>query len=199
MVVHYLFTVHSMGWMMPADKQIIKETEMNYSEITNFHGHSCPGLAIGYRMAIAAMKKLGVNRSDDEELIAVVENDACGVDALQCVTGCTFGKGNLVFKDYGKPVYTLFSRLKKSGVRVCFHGNAIPEELRENRPDFAKRVLEEQEEAIISVSKINYVELQSAKIKKSVLCSVCGESVMETRLRKSDKGAVCIPCSEAIL
>lgn len=172
---------------------------MNYAEIISFHGHSCPGLAIGYRMAIAAMKELGVNRSDDEELIAVVENDACGVDALQCVTGCTFGKGNLVFKDYGKPVYTLFSRVKKSGVRVCFHGNGIPEELRENRPDFAKRVLEEQEEAIISVSKINYVELQSAKIKKSVVCSVCGESVMETRLRKSDKGAVCIPCSETIL
>nr|WP_279383444.1 FmdE family protein [Methanobacterium formicicum] len=24
------------------------------------------------------------------------------MDAIQVITGCTFGKGNLIFKDYGK-------------------------------------------------------------------------------------------------
>jgi len=71
---------------------------MTYEEIIQFHGHECPGLAIGYRMAIAAMENLESFRADDEELVAIVENDACGVDALQCVTGCTFGKGNLLFR-----------------------------------------------------------------------------------------------------
>ena len=74
---------------------------MTYPEIISFHGHECPGLAIGYRMATAAMEKLSVLRAEDEEIVAIVENDACGVDALQCVTGCTFGKGNLIFHDYG--------------------------------------------------------------------------------------------------
>ena len=71
---------------------------MTYEEIIQFHGHECPGLAIGYRMAIAAMENLESFRAEDEELVAIVENDACGVDALQCVTGCTFGKGNLLFR-----------------------------------------------------------------------------------------------------
>ena len=80
---------------------------MTYEEIIQFHGHDCPGLAMGYRMATAAMKNLESFRADDEELVAIVENDACGVDALQCITGCTFGKGNLLFRDYGKHVYTI--------------------------------------------------------------------------------------------
>jgi len=37
---------------------------------------------------------LGENRAEDEEIVAVVETDACGADAIQVRTGCTFGKGN---------------------------------------------------------------------------------------------------------
>lgn len=86
---------------------------MNYPDIVSFHGHECPCLAIGYRMVCAAMKALNAERSSDEELVAIVENDACGVDALQCVSGCTFGKGNLLFRDYGKQGDTLYSRSKE--------------------------------------------------------------------------------------
>jgi len=60
---------------------------MTYEEIIQFHGHECPGIAMGYRMATAAMDKLDSIRAEDEEIVAIVENDACGVDALQCVTG----------------------------------------------------------------------------------------------------------------
>ena len=49
----------------------------------------------------ASMNELDSIHAADEEIVAIVENDACGVDALQCVTGCTFGKGNLIFRDYG--------------------------------------------------------------------------------------------------
>ena len=92
-----------------------------YDDLIAFHGHSCPGLAIGYRMANAALSFLSQGRAADEELVAIVENDACGVDALQYLTGCTFGKGNLIFKDYGKNVYTLYCRKSRKGVRVAFN------------------------------------------------------------------------------
>lgn len=172
---------------------------MEYTDIIKFHGHSCPGLAIGFRLASAAMKALGVTRSDDEELFAVVESDACGVDALQCVSGCTFGKGNLVFRDYGKHAYSLFSRVKQQGVRVVFHGNGIPAELREDRPAFAKRIMREQEDAVLSVVRIPYEELQTARIRKTVVCAGCGESVMDTRVRESGERYLCIPCAERSL
>ena len=65
---------------------------MTYEEIIEFHGHECPGLAMGFRMACAGLEALSSMHAEDEELVAIVENNACGVDALQCVTGCTFGK-----------------------------------------------------------------------------------------------------------
>ena len=49
---------------------------MTYEEIIQFHGHECPGLAMGYRMATAAMTRLDSIRAEDEEIVAIVENDA---------------------------------------------------------------------------------------------------------------------------
>jgi formylmethanofuran dehydrogenase subunit E len=74
--------------------------EPDLAEVIRFHGHMCPGLAIGYRAAKIAMERLGSWRAEDEELVAIVENDSCSVDAIQWITGCTFGKGNFFFRDH---------------------------------------------------------------------------------------------------
>ena len=169
---------------------------MTYEEIIQFHGHECPGIAIGYKMATAAMESLESLRADDEELVAIVENDACGVDALQCVTGCTFGKGNLLFRDYGKQVYTIYSRSSRSGVRVLFHGKSVPEGLRENRSAFTKWILSASNDGILSVTPTFIPEPEPAKIRKSIPCAFCGESVMESRIRQLHEKPTCIPCYE---
>ena len=169
---------------------------MNYSQIVQFHGHECPGLAIGYRMANAAMEELRSMRSEDEEIVAIVENDACGIDALQCVTGCTFGKGNLLFLDYGKQVYTLYLRTTGKGVRVLFHGKGIPDNLQDNRAALADWILEAPADSILSVSRVHIPEPKPAEMRKSVPCAFCGELVMESRLREVDGKPACIPCSE---
>lgn len=169
---------------------------MDYSEIVRFHGHACPGLAIGYRMATAAMDELGSSRAHDEELVAIVENNACGVDALQCVSGCTFGKGNLIFRDYGKRVYTLYSRAKRAGVRVVFHGRGIPEAVQKDRAALAPWILEARKDAILSVAPVTIEAPEPAKVHKSVACVFCGELVMESRVRQIDGKPACLPCSE---
>src|SRR4030043_2326687 len=117
--------------------------EMNatYKDIIAFHGHSCPGLAIGYRMTKAGLAFLAGSRSADEELVAIVENNACGVDALQMLSGCTFGKGNLIFKDYGKHVYTLYDRRSKRGVRVVSNARNVPENVAKDRDQFINWLL----------------------------------------------------------
>ncbi|NOZ25951.1 MAG: formylmethanofuran dehydrogenase, partial [Nitrospirae bacterium] len=73
---------------------------MTFEDAVRFHGHVCPGLALGYRVSDLVLRELGP-RSEDEELVAIVENNSCAVDAIQVMTGCTFGKGNLIFRDYG--------------------------------------------------------------------------------------------------
>ena len=170
---------------------------MTYDEIIAFHGHSCPGLATGYRMARAAMDALREARADDEELVAIVENDACGVDALQCVTGCTFGKGNLRFRDYGKPAYTLYARRTGEGVRVLFHGSGTPDPARDDRAARTKWILEAPADEMLTVTPVTIDEPEPARIRKSVPCDACGEPVMESRLRTVAGLSLCIPCAEA--
>ena len=167
---------------------------MTYEEIIQFHGHECPGLAIGYKMATAAMESLESLRSEDEELVAIVENDACGVDALQCVCGCTFGKGNLLFRDYGKKVYTIYCRSTRSGVRVHFHGKGIPEGMQEDRSALAKWILSASNDSVLSVTPLTIPEPEPARIRESIPCALCGESVMESRIHQLDNKPVCIPC-----
>ncbi|MBF0564768.1 MAG: formylmethanofuran dehydrogenase [Nitrospirae bacterium] len=84
--------------------------DLDFKKVAAFHGHACPGLALGYRLSLVALRDYLVKRDVDEEAVAIVENDSCAVDAVQFMTGCTFGKGNLIFKDYGKQVYTFIKR-----------------------------------------------------------------------------------------
>jgi formylmethanofuran dehydrogenase subunit E len=169
---------------------------MEYQEIVRFHGHDCPGLAMGYRMAKAGMNALNALRSEDEEVVAIVENNACGVDALQCVTGCTFGKGNFIFRDYGKHVYTLYSRKTGKGVRIVLHGTGIPKDMKENRTELIRFILGAKEHDILSTREVIIDTPEPARIHGSVNCDICGERVMEIRIRNLNGKSVCIPCAE---
>ena len=169
---------------------------MTYEEIIQFHGHECPGLAMGYRMATAAMSELDSIRAEDEEIVAIVENDACGVDALQCVAGCTFGKGNLLFRDYGKHVFIIYCRSSGSGVRVYFHGDGIPAGLHEDRSALTNWILSASTDSLLSVEPISVPEPEPAEIRDSIPCSLCGENVMESRINQLGGKPTCIPCVE---
>lgn len=81
-----------------------------YDDAVVFHGNTCPGLALGFRAAQYAMDALQAGRSDNEELVCVLENDARGVDAVQVIAGCSVGKGNLILRDFGKHAYTFLDR-----------------------------------------------------------------------------------------
>lgn len=163
--------------------------------VVAFHGHLCPGLLIGWRASRMAMKLLNLSRDVDEEIVAVVENDACGVDAIQAVLGCTFGKGNFIFRDYGKHAFTVFRHSDGRGVRLVYRSpeNAL------SRDEHMGRLLTEPDEALFDVKKTEEAIPQKARIHDSENCSVCGEKVMVTRLETcADGRKVCVPCAEKI-
>ena len=172
---------------------------MTYDDLIAFHGHSCPGLATGYAMTTAALEALAETRAPDEELVAIVENDACGVDALQCLSGCTFGKGNLIFHDYGKHVYTLYSRQTRRGVRVSWDRDRVPEEVRGDREGYIEWLRSAAARQCAQVREVTIEAPEPARIRDSVTCPRCGEAVMETRTRAVGADAVCIPCAEGAL
>ena len=169
---------------------------IDYEKMVAFHGHSCPGLAIGYRMTVAAMAFLAQYRSEDEELVAITENNACGVDALQFISGCTFGKGNLIFKDYGKQAYTFYARKSGRGVRVVLRQDSIPAAIKADRPSFIKWLLETDETEVVSLQAVKIEAPEKAQILASVICDECGEAVMETRICSQGGKNICIPCRD---
>jgi len=191
----------------------------DWEKAVEFHGHICMGLVYGYRAARAALRVLDSKRAPDEELVAVVETDACGVDALQVLTGCTLGKGNLIFRDYGKHVFTVGQRRTGRAVRVVVKqpewtrnaelqllrekvlaGSASQEEKEEwqkRNQEMIERLLEAPEEEVCAVQELDCFKFpEKARIFNSVICAVCGERVAEARARVKNGRFVCIPCSE---
>ncbi len=193
--------------------QKIDDTDLR--ETIQFHGHLCPGLALGYRVARAALRELKADRPRDEELVAIVENDSCAADAIQFITGATFGKGNLIFRDYGKHVYTFFNRRTNHGVRISEDyrgfdsdsrfpelkkrqeaGEDVSREMQAYMMEKASAILTADEKEIMTISPVTAPPPHEARIRGSVRCAICGEKLMESRGRVKNGKIVCIPCSE---
>jgi len=182
----------------------------------DFHGHSCPGLAIGFRATELAMEALGAKRAVDEELLAIVENNACGIDAVQTLAGCSFGKGNLLFKDLGKQVFTFMRRRDGVAVRVAvkYGSNFDPDysglkeriksgtaslDDKERYPAAMKKRIQNILNAgtdVFEVEKVNLELPAAAAIYQTLQCAKCGEGVMEPRARLKSGQIVCLPCFE---
>ncbi len=163
------------------------------------------------------MEGLGVRRAGDEELLAFVETDACGADAIQVMTGCTFGKGNFIFRDFGKHAFTLAARRGGKAVRVCLRPDAVEaapehralakkvqedEASREERTRFrelqrkgAQKILEADAGSLFRIEEISLEIPPKARIGKSGPCDLCGEPTNIDRVREIDGQKVCIPCA----
>lgn len=181
----------------------------------DFHGHICPGLLIGLKAAQFAQQYLDIDQDEDEELLAIVENDSCGVDAIQAVLGCTFGKGNLIFRDWGKQVYTIARRDNARAVRIVLKSGAMDSaanrRFRElnsisvrsdaeetEREDMRSQVFEEMLsrsfEEMFDYREISLELPAKAVIESSVRCVVCGEEAKESKVVQSEQGPVCPAC-----
>ena len=194
----------------------------DWEKAVDFHGHSCPGLATGYRVSKIALKEIAGKRAQDEELVAIVENDACGVDGVQFLTGCTLGKGNLLYRDFGKHVFTFVCRNSGQAVRISVKGRtwkdkdndkdkdyrelwdkissgkasekerALHKEMKEQR---TRDILEMPEAEFCTIQHIQVQLPERARIFKSVTCAFCGEPVSESRARIRESQISCIPCA----
>ncbi|UXM84441.1 FmdE family protein [Methanococcus aeolicus] len=180
-----------------------------------FHGHFCPGLAMGYRVAKYVQNHY--KKSEDEELVAIVYNNSCSVDAIQYLLGCTFGKGNLIFKDYGKHVYVFYSREHKKGIRVSFKDEITNEMnnmwdklskvsdkeriklMDELKGKCAEKILNLFDGELLNIEEVDIPEPEKAKIYPSLKCDECGEYFMEIKGRLINGKVVCMECFEKLM
>ena len=164
-----------------------------------------------------ALERLRGSRAEDEELVAVVENDSCAVDAIQVVTGCTFGKGNFLYHPYGKHVYTFYRRATGEGIRISedycgfeedptfgvlrqrvSSGTATPEEQADFRAKTRAKtdaILAAPAEEFLVITPAHYPMPAHARIEPSERCADCQETVMASHLVEAHGQKVCQECA----
>jgi len=163
-----------------------------WEQCVRFHGHECGGLALGFQAARYAAELLEIDFSDDEQVVCVAENDACGIDAIQVLLGCSVGKGNLLFHLTGKQAFTFFCRSSNRSVRL----------VAKEKPSHLKRgesmqyylctafdLLFDQKPAAVKLP-------EPAKIFRSVLCEKCGERTAENYVRLQNGKLLCCDCAD---
>lgn len=191
-------------------------SEDDFKKCVDFHGHICPGLAMGYKASKAGLDWLRARHATDEEIVAIVETDACCADAVQVLTGCTFGKGNFIYKDHGKVAFTFFGRSSGNGVRIALKPETFaPDErhmeliakIREDTATQAERkefqqlhgkrsndVLDTPVEELFSIKEVKMEPPPKAMILPSNPCSRCGEPTMASKLKEINGKLVCRSC-----
>ena len=190
------------------------------------HGHFCPGSALGVMSAVWGLSQLGLDSSFSdglEELMAIVEINACFVDGVQAVSGCTLGNNALVYRDLGKHAVTFALRGRETGVRVRVRpdfqrriSQAAPEFYpmldtviikREGGPEAAQAFKAIARQAAFALIELPFDDLllmeptvpqlpDYAPITRSLICPGCGEQVMASKVVQEGKAkGLCFSCA----
>lgn len=163
----------------------------DWQRCVDFHGHSCPGLAIGFKAVEAAARHLQLKFSKDEELLCVTENDACGVDAVQVLTGCSVGKGNLIYRERGKMAFSFFKRATGEKIRIVLKQRLTRDG---NRQEMQEMILNSDPDELFACKVPAYRLPETARMFTSVVCENCAEAAAEHLIRLHEGKKLCLDC-----
>jgi len=158
-----------------------------------FHGHVCGGLTIGYKAALYAMELLELTFSDDEQVVCICENDACGVDAVQVILGCSIGKGNLLFRMRGKSAYSIYNRKTGKSVRLVLRDR--PQGMTREESYAYYQACAPQN--MFDVKPTTIALPERARLFDSYKCECCGETAGANWIRICGGRKLCLDCYEA--
>ena len=164
-----------------------------WNDCVAFHGHACGGLTIGYQASLYAVKLLDLDFSQDEQVVCIAENDACGVDAIQVMLGCSIGKGNLLFHIRGKQAFSFYNRKTGKSVRLVLKPK--PEGMTKEE-SFAYYQACKPEE-LFEVKKTTVRLPEKARLFDSCVCSRCGEVTGVNWIRLAGEETLCLDCYES--
>lgn len=165
-----------------------------WQNCVEFHGHECPGLALGVTAMKAAREILGdvFDPQSDEAVVCVSENDACGVDAIQLLSGCTLGKGNLIIQPKGKMAFNFYLRNSGQSLRLVLKADALS--AYETRQDKQAALLNRPWQEFYQVTETLQPLPERARMFDSRSCASCGEATAEPWLRVAEGSLVCLDC-----
>lgn len=166
------------------------ENKVLWEKCAAFHGHVCGGLTIGYKAALYAIELLELSFSEDEQVVCITENDACGVDAIQVVLGCSVGKGNLLFHMRGKQAFSFYNRANGKSVRLVLKPRTAGMTKDESFQYYQACCPEE----MFEVKETTILLPERARLFDSYSCECCGEETGANWIRIAGGKKLCLDC-----
>ena len=164
-----------------------------WNDCVAFHGHECGGLTIGYKASLYAIELLQLEFSDDEQVVCIAENDACGVDAIQVMLGCSIGKGNLLFHMRGKSAYSFYNRKTGKSVRLVLKPG--PEGMTKAESFAYYQGCEPAQ--MFDAKDATILLPERARLFDSYVCDCCGEVTGANWIRLAGGKKLCLDCYES--
>jgi len=168
-------------------------------EAGKFHGDICQGIALGTRMTMSGLRRIGISDpkgADRKKLMVFVEIDRCATDAIMALTGCRPGKRTMKIRDYGKMAATFINLESGKSVRVVTRSNR---KAPDGDPVGMPVYTEELEEEMFSISEVEVrllPEDMPGKPIRRVVCNSCGETVLDGREIENQGESLCKSCLE---
>ena len=164
-----------------------------WKDCVAFHGHECGGLTIGYKASLYAIELLNLEFSADEQVVCIAENDACGVDGIQVMLGCSIGKGNLLFHMRGKQAFSFYNRKTGASVRLVLKPK--PEGM--TREDSFAYYQSCEPKDMFDVKDATIRLPEKARLFDSYICDCCGERTASNWIRLAGGRKLCLDCYES--
>ena len=171
------------------------------------HGHLCAGQVLGVRLAMLALKHLGIDDPhgrDRKRLVTFVEIDRCATDAVAVVTGCRLGKRALKFRDWGKMAATFVDVSTGKAIRVAAKESSKalarqmhPEIESKNRQQMAAyREMSDDDLFATQWVKVDLPPEDFPGYKgERIVCESCGEGINFRREVRRDGKVLCRSCA----
>lgn len=190
----------------------------DWQKVINFHGHACCILAIGYRAAKLALSLLEEASEKGEQPVALVETVDCSTDAVQVLTGCTFGGRRLKVKETGKYAFSLGYPSTDGAVRVVLrpgvlsrlgepflklmekvaNGEAGAEEKEQfynHQAGLMQYILNAPSEELFNVQKVKLSPMPAGFMFQFTCCDNCREEFLSARAHRINGKVLCPVCS----
>jgi formylmethanofuran dehydrogenase subunit E len=185
----------------------MKSLDEYLADAAHVHGHVCAGQVLGVRMAMAGLRRLGIDDpvgKDRKRLVTFVEIDRCATDAVGLVTGCRMGKRALKFRDWGKMAATFVDQASGRAVRVSAKESS-KELAQQMFPDAGDRN-QQQMRAYHEMKDEDLFEFRRVRVQlpaeempgykgEHVVCDQCGERISFRKEVRQDGRVLCRGCA----
>lgn len=185
----------------------MKSLDQYLDDAKRIHGHICAGQVLGVRLAMYALRRLGVEDpegQDRKRLVTFVEIDRCATDAVAVVTGCRMGKRALKFRDFGKVAATFVDLETGRALRVV-----AKESSKQRARSMFPEIPNKNEQQMAAYRVMNDADLFSEQWVRvdlppeefpgykgeRLVCAECGEGINFRREVHRDGRILCRACA----